>query len=187
MADPKAPPHPAFRGFAASSAATAKDGNEEDAFSSLLLSSQWDCDGCPPPFFHLPPPPQPPSLYNEEDCLAEASISPYESCDNSVIVGDLNLHSEALNIVAVTSAAASLITVIFLVACLVYRCNANYKPIEYFKKLIVVKIHCLLSLSYYTENGPNLAQCPLPLLTLEVSENVSHSLDLQQPKLAHGS
>ncbi len=38
-------------------------------------------DDCPPPLFLLPPPPRPPEM--GDSC---SSLSPYESCDNIIII-----------------------------------------------------------------------------------------------------
>ena len=59
----------------------------EDGFKDLFYDSVFledlECDGpsCPPPLFLVPPPPRPPEL--GEGCPA---LSPYESCDNIVII-----------------------------------------------------------------------------------------------------
>ena len=50
--------------------------------SSYLEESAVCQDGdCPPPLFLLPPPPRPPEM--GESC---SSLSPYESCDNIIII-----------------------------------------------------------------------------------------------------
>ena len=61
--------------------------SDPEEFSDFFLDAPYldiTCDNgdCPPPLFLLPPPPRPPDLA-AEGCPA---LSPYESCDNIVII-----------------------------------------------------------------------------------------------------
>ena len=54
----------------------------EDFYLDLPFLETFCQDGdCPPPLFLLPPPPRPPEL--GESC---STLSPYESCDNIIII-----------------------------------------------------------------------------------------------------
>ena len=61
--------------------------SDPEEFSDFFQDAPYldiPCDNgdCPPPLFLLPPPPRPPDLA-AEGCTA---LSPYESCDNIVII-----------------------------------------------------------------------------------------------------
>ncbi len=99
--------------------------NDDEAFY------EWDCDGCPPPFFDLPPPPKPPFL-DESPCeevekpglgtVLRPVNSPYEYCDNPVIIDSrLHLENDLLNILAIVISAVVLVFLILLGACIVWR------------------------------------------------------------------
>ena len=103
---------------------------DEDSFAF----HPWNCDGCPPPYFDLPPPPRPDFLDDPDYCNNRNPVgdvghagsvvvsSPYDSCDNPVIV-DSNFHfeSDLLNIIAIVISSIVLVLLILLTACFIWR------------------------------------------------------------------
>lgn len=104
-------------------------GFEDEAFYGR---EWWDCDGCPPPYFDLPPPPKPPFL-DETPCeevvdavdgsaVLRPVSSPYEVCDNPVIIDSrLHFENDLLNILVIVISAVVLVFLILLGACIVWR------------------------------------------------------------------
>ena len=94
--------------------------DDDDAFSS----HKWDCDGCPPPYFDLPPPPRPNFLENPDYCASsgEEKKSPYETCDNPIIIDShLLLENDLLNILLIVIASVIVVLIILVIACVIWR------------------------------------------------------------------
>ena len=100
-----------------------------------FADSPWDCDGCPPPFFELPPPPRPPFM-DGDFCegssgspssgiskIGATSTSPYESCDNPLIIVDsgFRLENDLLNVLLVVICAVLLVAVALIAAVVIWR------------------------------------------------------------------
>ena len=90
-----------------------------DSLWSEALYLQRDCDDfdCPPPLFDLPPPPRPPWLEDDDSC---DSVSPYESCENIVIIDSgVRLEETFQNLIIIAVCSAILvILLVFTVACI---------------------------------------------------------------------
>lgn len=94
---------------------------DEGGGGSLLFGGHWDCPGCPPPTFDLPPPPRPPFL-DEDSCAVDSS--PYETCSLQplvVIDSGSALHNDLINVLLVGVCALTLVTVLLVVACVIWR------------------------------------------------------------------
>ena len=95
-----------------------------------FADAAWDCDGCPPPFFELPPPPRPPFMDDGDFCesskvgaSSSSSSSPYESCDNPLIIVDsgFRLENDLLNVLLVVICAVLLVAVALIAAVVIWR------------------------------------------------------------------
>lgn len=98
-----------------------------DHFVEDFNQNHWDCEGCPPPFFALPPPPRPPFLAVEgEDEHCTKDTSPYETCDNPIII-DSHFHTsnELLNIILIVIFAFLLVGIILVIAFIIWRKRVN--------------------------------------------------------------
>lgn len=103
------------------------DGQEEttDDDTGFLGGQQWDCDGCPPPFFDLPPPPRPPFMEDPDYCASTTATggSPYDSCDNPLIVDShgLSIQNDVLHVVLIVITSLVSVLLILIVAGIVWR------------------------------------------------------------------
>ena len=111
-----------------------------------FADSPWDCDGCPPPFFELPPPPRPPFMGDGDFCeslagnskvgasSSSSSSSPYESCDNPLIIVDsgFRLENDLLNVLLVVICAVLLVAVALIAAVVIWRWDSWVLEVESF-------------------------------------------------------
>ena len=100
------------------------DETDDENFDSFFRDAPWqefECDisqDCPPPLFDLPPPPRPPWLQDDSDSCD--SVSPYESCENIVIIDSgVRLEETFQNLIIIAVCSAILvILLVFTVACI---------------------------------------------------------------------